>query len=60
MDLFSYGFSYLLCNHFTVTFWIIVSVEHIHGFDLLALPTPNFVRLNKNNRIINNKNIFKK
>jgi len=32
-DLFSYGFSYLLCNHFTLIVWIIVSVERIRGLD---------------------------
>jgi len=31
-----YGFSYFICNLFTLTVWIIVSVEHIYGFDLLA------------------------
>jgi len=33
MNLFSYGFSYLLCNNFTLTVWITVSVECIRGFD---------------------------
>jgi len=30
-------FSCLFCNHFLLTIWIIVSVEQIYGFYILAI-----------------------